>query len=167
MPAAELGIDTLDPRGLTVTGGMPFFGGPGNNYSSHGAASMFGVLREVVGLGLVTSNGGFLSKHSIALYGTTPPPKGFRAPNTLAAQRSIDAEALPTALEASGDATVNATTVVYDRDGSVAKVPAIATLSDGRRVAAQADSSMLPDLAGVNLVGRKIVVKGSPITYTL
>jgi len=166
-PAAELGIDTLDSRGLTVTGGMPFFGGPGNNYSSHGTASMFRVLQEVGGLGLVTSNGGFLSKHSIALYGTTPPPNGFRAPDTSTAQKSIEADALPIVLEASGDAIVNAATVVYDRDGSVAKVPTIATLSDGRRVAAQAESSLLPDLAGVNLVGRKIAVKGSPITYTL
>jgi acetyl-CoA C-acetyltransferase len=28
-----LGWDIQDPRGLTVTGGMPFFHGPGTNYS--------------------------------------------------------------------------------------------------------------------------------------
>ena len=27
-----------DPRGLTLTGGLPFFGGAGNNYSMHGVA---------------------------------------------------------------------------------------------------------------------------------
>ena len=42
----ELGLDRLDHRGLTVTGGLPFFGGPGNNYSMHAIASMVEQLRE-------------------------------------------------------------------------------------------------------------------------
>ena len=33
-----LGLAPEDPRGLTVTGGLPFFGGPGNNYSMHAIA---------------------------------------------------------------------------------------------------------------------------------
>ena len=35
-----LGIAEADPRELTVTGGLPYFGGPGNNYSMHAIASM-------------------------------------------------------------------------------------------------------------------------------
>ena len=27
----EIGLDIDDPRNLTVTGGLPYFGGPGNN----------------------------------------------------------------------------------------------------------------------------------------
>ena len=33
-----LGLATDDPRGLTLTGGLPYFGGPGNSYSLHGIA---------------------------------------------------------------------------------------------------------------------------------
>ena len=33
-----LGIAGDDPRGLTLTGGLPYFGGPGNSYSLHGIA---------------------------------------------------------------------------------------------------------------------------------
>ena len=33
-----LGLGPDDPRGLTLTGGLPFFGGPGNNYSMHAIA---------------------------------------------------------------------------------------------------------------------------------
>ncbi|NED69845.1 acetyl-CoA acetyltransferase, partial [Streptomyces sp. SID10244] len=33
-----LGITGDDARGLTLTGGLPFFGGPGNNYSLHAIA---------------------------------------------------------------------------------------------------------------------------------
>jgi len=43
----------------------------------------------------------------------------------------------------------------------------VATLSDGRRVFAHAEASLLPDLAGVSLVGRKIILQGSPAIYTL
>ena len=40
-----LGIPAGDPRPLTMTGGLPFFGGAGNNYSMHGIASMIRALR--------------------------------------------------------------------------------------------------------------------------
>ena len=39
MAAAELGLAVDDPsRPLTLTGGLTFGGGPGNNYTSHGIA---------------------------------------------------------------------------------------------------------------------------------
>src|ERR1700688_3432638 len=46
----------------TVTGGLPFFGGPGNNYSMHAIATMMARLRQDSGsFGLVLANGGFLT----------------------------------------------------------------------------------------------------------
>src|SRR5258708_30207108 len=33
-----LGLSPDDPRGLTLTGGLPFFGGPGSHYSMHAIA---------------------------------------------------------------------------------------------------------------------------------
>ncbi len=41
-----LGIDGDDPRGLTLTGGLPYFGGPGNSYSLHGIAETVSEMRE-------------------------------------------------------------------------------------------------------------------------
>ena len=57
--------------------------------------------------------------------------------------------------------------MVYARDGSVASAPVIARLDDGRRIVAQAASSLLAELAGQSLVGRRILVAGSPILYRL
>ncbi len=69
-----LGIDHTDPRALTVTGGLPFFGGPGNNYSMHAIASMADALRQQPGsIGLVGTNGGYLSRHAVGAYGTSAP----------------------------------------------------------------------------------------------
>lgn len=69
----ELGIAADDPRGLTVTGGLPFFGGPGNNYSLHAIAETVHRLRAAPGgYGFVGANGGLLSKYSVGIYSTTP-----------------------------------------------------------------------------------------------
>ena len=70
---SELGLALDDKRGLTVTGGLPFFGGPGNNYSMHAIATMAERLRAAPGsYGLVTANGGYLSKHATGIYSTEP-----------------------------------------------------------------------------------------------
>jgi acetyl-CoA C-acetyltransferase len=68
-----LGIAGDDPRGLTLTGGLPYFGGPGNSYSLHGIAETVSEMREAPGkFGLVGANGGIMSKYSIGIYSTTP-----------------------------------------------------------------------------------------------
>lgn len=67
------GLATDDPRGLTLTGGLPFFGGPGNSYSLHGIAETVLSAREQPGqFGLVGANGGVMSKYSVGVYSTTP-----------------------------------------------------------------------------------------------
>ncbi|HWA63967.1 MAG TPA: acetyl-CoA acetyltransferase [Caulobacteraceae bacterium] len=89
-----LGIAADDPRPLTVTGGLPFFGGAGNNYSMHAIASMVRALRAHPGqFGLVAANGGFLSKYSVGVYSTAPAAwKGF---DSKALQAEVDAWPAP------------------------------------------------------------------------
>src|SRR5205823_6292149 len=66
-----VGLAADDPRGLTLTGGLPFFGGPGNNYSMHGIAETVNEMRDRPGqFGLVGANGGIMSKYSVGLYST-------------------------------------------------------------------------------------------------
>ncbi|BCO34609.1 acetyl-CoA acetyltransferase [Mycobacterium heckeshornense] len=68
-----MGIAPDDPRGLTLTGGLPFFGGAGNNYSMHGVAETVVRMRSAPGqFGLVGANGGIMSKYSVGVYSTTP-----------------------------------------------------------------------------------------------
>lgn len=73
--AIELGLDTDDPaRPLTVTGGLTFAGGPWSNYVTHSIATMAELLAANPGRrGLITANGGYLTKHSFGVYGTEPP----------------------------------------------------------------------------------------------
>ena len=69
----ELGLAPDDPRRLTLTGGLPFFGGAGNNYSMHAIAEIAARVRADPGsFGLVGANGGIMSKYSVGVYSATP-----------------------------------------------------------------------------------------------
>jgi len=67
-----VGLPTDGSRVLTVTGGLPFFGGPGNNYTTHALAEVAVRLRGAQAHALVTANGGILSKHAAAVLTTEP-----------------------------------------------------------------------------------------------
>ncbi|HEX8008160.1 MAG TPA: acetyl-CoA acetyltransferase, partial [Trebonia sp.] len=113
-----LGLAADDPRGLTLTGGLPFFGGAGNNYSMHAVAETVRRVRQAPGtFGFVGANGGFMSKYSAGVYCTTPVP--WTADNSNKLQAEIDAWPAPEqARHADGWATVETYTVKYGRDGS-------------------------------------------------
>ena len=115
----ELGIAADDPRALTVTGGLPYFGGCGNNYAMHAIASLVERLREKPGSkGLSTANGWYLTKHSIGLYATTPFENKWQrtAPSSL--QTEIDAIQHPQEIASpEGAAKIEAYTVPHDRQG--------------------------------------------------
>ncbi len=131
--AAELGLPDDDPSlPLTVTGGLSFAGGPWNNYVTHAIAAMAGRLREEPdGYGLVTANGGFVTKHAIGVYAAHPPAEGFRWSSP-----QVEVDALPArdvAAEHDGDVVVEAYTVMHSRDGEPENGMAAVLLPDGRR----------------------------------
>lgn len=155
-------LDPLDQRGFTVTGGLPYFGGPGNNYVSHSIAEMVRRCRnEPENIGMVTGLGWYITKHSVGLWSATP-PKRWQSPDLSEEQSRIDADALDIvpAAEASGEAVVDGYTVRHDRDAGPTNVPVFARSPDGRRIIARNDD---PDtaraLSGGMLVGKSIDVR--------
>jgi acetyl-CoA C-acetyltransferase len=69
----HFGLAIDDPRGLTLTGGLPFFGGAGNNYSAHAIAEAVQRVRGDRGAyALVGANGGWMSKYATGIYSTEP-----------------------------------------------------------------------------------------------
>lgn len=161
-----LGVEPFDPRGLTVTGGLPYHGGPGNNYVTHSIAEMARRCREHPdGVGLVSGLGWYITKHSLGLWSASPPPEGFQAPDTSAAQAAIDDTALDVAptVEASGPATIDGYTVVHDREAGPAEVPVFARLADGRRVTARTtDHEVARAMSGGQHVGATINLRPGP-----
>lgn len=155
--AEEIGLATDDPRGLTVTGGLPYFGGPGNNYTMHAVATLMERLRSTPGaFGLATANGWFLTKHAVGVYSTQPPasPPLEEAPG--AVQALVDAGPKPeTVLHPEGPARIETYTVVHSRD-SYRLAVVIGRDDQNRRFVAVTpdDESTLRDLEAREGVGR-------------
>ena len=128
--AAEIGIP-LD-RPLTVTGGLTFAGGPWNDYVMHSIATMVGLLREDPGaVGLCTANGGYVTKHAFGVYSATPPPQDFQWQDC---QDEVDALGQrPSVDDHEGDVTIEAYTVMHERDGSPSVANVACLLPGGAR----------------------------------
>lgn len=109
-----LGLDGDDPRGLTVTGGLPYFGGPGNSYSLHAIAETVVQMRDQPGkFGFVGANGGIASKYSVGIYSTTPVQ--WRESRSAELNTEIDALPKVSVTEvADGPATIETYSVRYD-----------------------------------------------------
>jgi acetyl-CoA C-acetyltransferase len=134
-----LGLAAGDPRGLTVTGGLPFFGGPGNNYSMHAIAETVERARQVPGsYGFVGANGGIMSKYSAGVYAAT---RVEWAPDRSGEfQAEVDSWAAPAeARAADGWAAIETYTVKHGRDGKRTGIIIGRLDSDGRRFVARTD----------------------------
>ncbi|HEY9306129.1 MAG TPA: hypothetical protein VIO95_17720, partial [Mycobacterium sp.] len=157
--AAELGLPVDDPgRPLTVTGGLTFAGGPWSNYVSHSIATMAELLAANPGRrGLITANGGYLTKHSFGVYGTEPPTAEFRWEDV---QSAVDRE--PTreaAVEWEGVGTVEAWTTPFDRDGQPEKAfVAVRTPDDRRTLALLPDPGAAAATVHDDIAGAKVAI---------
>jgi len=154
-----LGIAEGDPRPLTVTGGLPYFGGPGNNYVMHSVAAMMARLRESPGeFGMVTGNGWYLTKHSLGIYSTTRPTVDFVRTNPQILQEKIDAVEHPRSVASpTGSATVETYTVLFGRQGEPERGLIIGRLDDGARFIAftPSDDALLKNLTSESPIGRR------------
>ncbi|MCW1957942.1 MAG: acetyl-CoA acetyltransferase [Mycobacterium sp.] len=155
--ARELGLPVGDrTRPLTVTGGLTFAGGPWNNYVMHSIATMAQRLRENPGSrGLISANGGYLTKHSFGVYSATPPPQEFRWEDV---QDAVDREPTRTSLVGwEGIGTVESWTTPYGREGKPEKAFLTVRTPDDARVlavvtdAAEAAATVATDIAGAEV----------------
>lgn len=156
-----LGLSHTDPRGLTLTGGLPFFGGAGNNYSMHAVAETVPRLRANPGsAGFVGANGGALSKYSAAVYSCTP--RAWTEWSDAEAQAGFDAVAGPPLVTApSGEGRVETYTVKYGRSGATGVI--IGRLPDGARflaTTAPGDERTVAALVADDAFGRTVRVSG-------
>jgi acetyl-CoA C-acetyltransferase len=151
-----LGLAEDDARGLTVTGGLPYAGGPGNGYCLHSLAALTERVRERGGPGLATGNGWYLTKHSATVIG--PGAREDAAALAAAPARAAPPAVPPVAFaeEAEGSGVLETYTVVHDRTGAPERGIAVGRLSDGRRFLAwlPEDRTLLEAFLAREEVGR-------------
>jgi acetyl-CoA C-acetyltransferase len=160
--ASEIGLGIEDPRDLTLTGGLPYFGGPGNNYTMHAIAHTVERIRDKPEqIGLVTGVGLYLTKHSLGIYGGREPERPWKRARGDSVQTKIDAMESPElCLRPEGKAFVETYTVVHDRRNEPDYSVIVARLEDGRRCFAQTDRDLdlLAAMETEEYVGKRGVI---------
>jgi acetyl-CoA C-acetyltransferase len=173
--AVQLALDALglkpdDPRPLTVTGGLPYAGGPGNNYVGHSIATMAQRLRERPSeYGLVTGLGWFATKHSAGVYSARRPSRPWKRTDPALDQAKVEAmESPPFEEQPYGPAVVETYTVAFGREGEPEQGIVIGRLGDGTgpRFFANtpADPAQLWAMTREEFVGRRGTVEPDPAT---
>jgi len=159
----EIGLDEDDPRDLTVTGGLPYFGGPGNSYVTHSIAEMVQRVRQKPGsFGLVTANGNYVTKHAAGLYSTTPLDRPWERKAPGALQRELDAlPKAPFTETPNGAAKIETYTVVHGKGGPEMGIMLGRLIETNQRFAATtpADAATLADLEARDSLDRPGTVK--------
>lgn len=152
------GLATDDPRGLTLTGGLPFFGGPGNSYSLHGIAETVLSMRERPGqFGLVGANGGVMSKYSVGVYATTPVE--WAADRSRELQAQIDElPKVAVTRHADGPGTIETYSVRYDWPVATAVIIGRLDADGSRFMALSTDTRLLALIADGDPLGAAINV---------
>jgi acetyl-CoA C-acetyltransferase len=159
-----LGIDAFDPdRVPTITGGLTFGGGPGNNYVTHSISSMVVALRsDPTSQGLVTALGWFCTKHSWGVYSASPPREGFRWAGP---QNEIDRRARCVSEQREGTATVESYTVTHGSNGDPERlIIAARTPDDIRTWCHGTDPTLIDEAERDDLIGRTGTVERDVFT---
>jgi acetyl-CoA C-acetyltransferase len=150
--AAEIGLPETRP--LTITGGLTFAGGPLNNYVMHSIARMVELLRErPQARGLITANGGYLTKHAFGVYSAMPPTRAYRHADV---QAEVDATPQRAALESyDGAVTIETYTVMFGAEGPQVGHVAALTPSGARAWGRMTDAAVLDAMTREEFCGRR------------
>src|SRR6266545_3720017 len=158
----EIGLPEDDPRPISVTGGLPFFGGPGNNYVTHSIAEMMNVVRAKPGsFGMVTANGNYLTKHSAGLYSTEPTKGPWRREDPKKLQAELDARPRRHVdTRPAGTGTIETYCVAYGKDAPEKAYIFGRLHGSGDRFVAMASNEpgLLVDMLARDQLGRRVTV---------
>lgn len=167
MARDTFGLSVDDPRQLTITGGLPFHGGAGNNYVMNSIAAMVEKVRADKGsYGLVTANGGYFSKHAAGIYSTNPVEGDWSRTDPASYQKVLDdAPDMPFTESPNGEGTIETYTVLYGRDNQPRQGVVIGRLGElgdpkAERFVAVVDddSDVLEGMTQVDMIGSKGIV---------
>ncbi|MFW9865767.1 MAG: hypothetical protein ACFFEN_06660 [Candidatus Thorarchaeota archaeon] len=161
----ELGIKEDDPRDLTLTGGLPFFGTPLSNYSLHAIINTVKSIRANPSQKvMVIANGGWNTKQSVGIYGKRSPKTKWGVRDDSKIQESILNEILPEPVDkAYGRLIVDGYSILYERSGQAKRGVVIGSFENGRRtVAFITKPELLQTFEREEIVGKTCMVQYDP-----
>ncbi|MCS6822554.1 MAG: hypothetical protein NZ551_11895 [Microscillaceae bacterium] len=168
--AVEMAMDVLqisenDARPLSLTGGLSFFGGAGNNYSLHAIAEAVQTIRHQPDAKvMITSVGWYMTKIAVGIYSLLPPQTPFKEQQEIIlknAQMQINQQTLPEPTQAyAGEAEIEAYTIICNPQGEPNKAVLVCKLPQGNRTLAllEQPTNELKNLITKELVGLKVQI---------
>ncbi len=155
-----INIKESDPRPLTLTGGLGFFGGPGNNYSLHSVAT----LAEKISTGersngLITALGWFMHKHAAGIYGSQPSGGELQNYDIIDQKDSLAGdEPVKIKKQYNGKGIIETYTILYAQNHEASMAVLYGRTPDNFRFIArtQNDSDIISQFTKQNMVGQKI-----------
>lgn len=158
-----LKIQDDDPRPLSQTGGLGFFGGPGNNYNLHAVATLAEKISQGdTQNGLVTALGWFMHKHAAGVYNAEPSENAFENHDIEDTKQPLVGEPPMSVIdEYTGIGTVDTYTIVYHPDHSPAYAVIYGTADNNRRFIARtpSDPDLYRQLSSTCCVGHQVNVR--------
>ncbi len=143
----------------TVTGGMPFAGGPLNNYMIHSTVKMLSEIRNNhANIGLVTGVSGMMTKQAFALWAKEPLIP-FVSKDVTEEAASIE-HPVGMSTQTNGIAIVLGYTIFKDADKNMKVVIYGEDSQKKRKVLISIDKEVIKDMGEKEWVGKKIVFKG-------
>ncbi len=144
-----LGSPQRELADYTLTGGLSFFGGPGNGYSLHSLTAMVQALRaDGSRPAMITANGGVMSKQAVGIYTAQQPRQ--RWTSEAASGYSAESLALDTAPQGRGQILTFARPIVKDLMGPATL---LLKMHNGARTLA-----VLEDVPDIELAGAVVEV---------
>jgi len=163
MAMKMLEIKADDPRPLTVTGGLGFFGGPGNNYSLHAVATMVEkIAAGKINNGLVTALGWFMHKHAAGIYSATPTETDLKQHDLEDAEAPLTGRPPVTvAGKVTGKGYIETYTVIYRKDGTPDYTIIYGKTENGVRFIANSSTDLetITNLTSKNQVGQAVELR--------
>ncbi|MEQ8661834.1 MAG: hypothetical protein RLW62_13550, partial [Gammaproteobacteria bacterium] len=156
----ELGIAPDDPRPLTQTGGLGFFGGPGSNYALHGIASLAeNIAAGKLDRGMATALGWFMHKYAAGIYGKSPTNADLSGHDLMDLDNPGTGDGpVPRVEQAEGFGELETYTVIYARDHSPRETLVYGRTDGGLRFVANcgSDDDTVARLTGDNQIGARV-----------
>jgi len=163
--AEALGLDLATAH--TFTGGMPFAGGPFNNYVLQCVCRAAELLRAGHGRqALISSVSGLLTKQAFGLWSCAPGPRGF-VNSDLTAAVARESPAVDVVDGFTGTATIVGHTVLYGRGQSPRGVALVDTADQRRTFAATDDPQLIAALEADEWVGRRVSMRDNRLLGSL
>ena len=157
MFADSLNLGSEDVK--TVTGGMPFAGGPLNNYMIHSTVKMISEIRNNhSNIGLVTCVSGMMTKQAFALWAKEPLIQ-FISKDVTEEAASIE-NPVGMSTQTNGMAIVLGYTIFKDANKDMKVVIYGEDSQNKRKVLISKDKEIIKNMGEEEWVGKEIVFKG-------